>query len=246
MPTWFISDLHLDPAHPDSIRLLFAFLQQIGGRADALYILGDFFEYWIGDDFLDTPAGQVVQPVVSGLRALVGSGVPVYVLHGNRDFLLGALFAERSGCQLLPEQQIIDLYGTPTLIMHGDTLCTDDVEYQQTRKLFRDPQWQAHVMQWSIPERLQKAQAMRMESQQSTQMKAGDILDVNQQAVQDVMRSQGVQRLIHGHTHRPAIHDFWLDGKPAQRVVLGDWYQQGSFLRVDAGQMRLLTDFNAA
>lgn len=246
MPTWFISDLHLDPARPDSIRLLFAFLKEIEGRADALYILGDFFEYWIGDDFLDTPAGQVVQPVVSGLRALVGSGVPVYVLHGNRDFLLGALFAERSGCQLLPEQQIIDLYGTPTLIMHGDTLCTDDVEYQQTRKLFRDPQWQAHVMQWSIPERLQKAQAMRMESQQSTQMKAGDILDVNQQAVQDVMRSHGVQRLIHGHTHRPAIHDFRLDGKPAQRVVLGDWYQQGSFLRVDAGQMRLLTDFNAA
>ncbi len=244
MTTWFISDLHLEPARPASVLLLFEFLEHIRGKADALYILGDFFEYWIGDDVLDTPAGQPVLTITAALQLLVESGVPVYFIHGNRDFLLGEDFAQRSGCQLLPEQQLIDLYGTPTLIMHGDTLCTDDVDYQQARKLFRDSRWQAEVMRLSIPERLQRAQAMRLQSQESTQGKLEQILDVNPQTVRAVMQDYGVQRLIHGHTHRPATHDFLLNDKPAQRIVLGDWYRQGSFLRVDTAQrMQLGSDF---
>jgi len=138
---------------------------------------------------------------------------------------------------------VIDLYGTPTLIMHGDSLCTDDVAYQQARQLFRDPAWQAEVMQLSIPDRLERAQAMRLESQASNQAKDEQIMDVNAQAVAGVMRAHSVRHLIHGHTHRPAVHQFELDGQPAQRVVLGDWYQQGSFVRVDQQGLELLDDF---
>lgn len=243
MSTWFISDLHLEPARPDSIQTLLAFLAHIEARADALYILGDFFEYWIGDDILETPVGAVFKPIMQALRALRESGVPLYFLHGNRDFLIGETFAERSACELLPEEQVIDLYGTPTLIMHGDSLCTDDVAYQQARQLFRDPQWQAQVLQLSIPERVERAKAMRLESQANNQAKDERIMDVNAQAVVEVMRTHGVQHLIHGHTHRPAVHQFELNGQSAQRVVLGDWYQQASFVRVDEQGLTLLEDF---
>ncbi|MEZ5478299.1 MAG: UDP-2,3-diacylglucosamine diphosphatase [Thiolinea sp.] len=161
-------------------------------------------------------------------------------MHGNRDFLIGERFAESSGCTLLPEQQVVDVYGTPTLIMHGDTLCTDDVAYQQARKLFRDPDWQAEVMTWSIPQRLERAKQLRLLSQQDTQNKAEAIMDVNQQTVEQVMRQAGVRHLIHGHTHRPAIHDFQLDQQAAQRIVLGDWYQRGNTLRVTAQDWTLI------
>lgn len=234
MTTWFISDLHLEPSRPASIQQLFAFLQQIGGNADALYILGDFFEFWVGDDFLDTPEGQIVTPLIQALRAVSDSGVPVCFIHGNRDFLLGERFATETGCTMLPEQQVVDLYGTPTLIMHGDTLCTDDVDYQKARAVFRNPKWIAQVLTWTIPQRIQRAQEMREVSKESTQHKSDEIMDVNQQSVEQVMRDAKVARLIHGHTHRPAIHDFQLDGVGAQRIVLGDWYTQGSYLRVDA------------
>lgn len=242
MSSWFIADLHLDASRPGATRWLLDLLGQIEGRADALYILGDFFEYWVGDDALETTHVAIFQPVVEGLRQVSDSGVKLYFQHGNRDFLVGESFAEATGCTLLPEQHLIDLYGTQTLLLHGDTLCTDDVEYQQVRKLFRNPQWQQQFLALPLDERIRQAEAMRAQSRMRMRMqgKAEAILDVNQQAVEAVLRQAGVSRLIHGHTHRPAVHDFVLDGKSVQRVVLGDWHEhKGSFLRVDADNMML-------
>lgn len=244
MATWFISDLHLEPARPASTQLLFQFLQHIRGQAEALYILGDLFEYWIGDDFLATPAGQMVLPILQAFKQVADSGTPIYLQHGNRDFLLAEQFAELSAITILPEQQLIDLYNQPTLIMHGDVLCTDDVDYQKARVLFRSAQWQQQILAKSIPERLQYAQSLRMQSQQTAQTKQEEILDANQAAIETAMRAAQVKQLIHGHTHRPAIHEFELDGQSAKRIVLGDWYQQGSFLRVDAASMQLSAEFH--
>lgn len=244
MTTWFISDLHLEPARPESTQLLFRFLQHIRGQAEALYILGDLFEYWIGDDFLQTPQGQSVIPLLQALKQVAEQGTAIAVQQGNRDFLLAEQFADLSSCELLPEQQVIDLYGRRTLIMHGDLLCTDDVDYQQARVLFRSPQWQQQILAKTIPERLQFAQNLRIQSQQSAQNKQDDILDANQLAIEAAMRSADVTQLIHGHTHRPAIHEFVLDGQPAKRIVLGDWYQQGSFLKVDTQDLRLSAEFH--
>ena len=240
MVSWFIADLHLDTSRPAIIRLLITFLQQLKGRADALYILGDLFEYWVGDDALDSPAAAGFLPVVAELRELADSGVALYFMHGNRDFLVGEQFAAATGCILLPEQHLMDLYGTPTLLFHGDTLCTDDVEYQQVRKLFRNPPWQQQFLALPLEARIRQAEAMRAQSRESMQGKAAAILDVNQQAVEAVFQQTGVSRIIHGHTHRPAVHDVALDGKMLQRVVLGDWHEdKGSFLRVDAEKMTL-------
>ncbi|TXH79135.1 MAG: UDP-2,3-diacylglucosamine diphosphatase [Thiothrix sp.] len=243
MTTWFISDLHLEPVRPESTQLLFAFLQHIRGQAEALYILGDLFEYWIGDDVLATPAGQMILPILQAFKQVVTQGTPIYLQHGNRDFLLAEQFAELSAIKLLPEQQVIDLYGEPTLIMHGDLLCTDDLDYQKARVLLRSPSWQQQILAKSIPERLQFAQSLRMQSQQTAQTKQEEILDANQTAIEAAMQTAQVKQLIHGHTHRPAIHEFELAGQSAKRIVLGDWYQQGSFLRVHASGLRLSTEF---
>ena len=240
MTTWFIADLHLDASRPAITQLFRTFLQQLEGRADALYMLGDLFEYWVGDDALESPHAAGFLPVIEGLRRVSDSGVAVYFMHGNRDFLVGNAFASATGCTLLPEQHVLDLYGTPTLLLHGDTLCTDDVEYQNVRKLFRNPQWQQQFLALPLAERIRQAEAMRAQSRLSMQGKAEAILDVNPQAVAAVLRDSGVKRLIHGHTHRPAIHDLMLDGIALQRVVLGDWHEdKGSFLRVDAKKMTL-------
>ncbi len=240
MSSWFIADLHLDASRAGVMRQLLALLGQIEGRADALYMLGDFFEYWVGDDALATPHAAIFQPVVAALRQVSDSGVKLYFQHGNRDFLVGERFAEVTGCTLLPEQHLIDLYGTPTLLLHGDTLCTDDVEYQHVRKLFRNPQWQQQFLALPLAERIRQAEVMRAQSRQSMQGKAEAILDVNQQTVEATLRATGVTCMIHGHTHRPAVHDFLLDDLRSQRVVLGDWHEaKGSFLRVDADTMTL-------
>lgn len=244
MAIWFISDLHLEPARPESTRLLFEFLQHIRGKAEALYILGDLFEYWIGDDVLLTPAGKPVLPILQAFKQVATQGTPIYLQHGNRDFLLAEQLAELSSITLLPEQQVINLYGQPTLIMHGDLLCTDDLDYQTARVLFRSPQWQQQILAKSIPERLQYAQSLRMQSQQTAQTKQEEILDANQATIEAVMRAAQVQQLIHGHTHRPAIHEFALDGQTAKRIVLGDWYSHGSFLRVDAEGIQLSAEFH--
>lgn len=235
MPILFISDLHLDPSRPAITALFSAFLEEQASRAEALYILGDLFEVWIGDD----DDGELGRQVGAALKTLSRRGVPVYLLHGNRDFLLGERFAAASGAALLPESLVIDLYGTPTLIMHGDTLCTDDRAYQTFRAQVRSPAWQARMLALPLAERRAMAQRLRESSQQAVSEKPEEITDVNPEAVQRALREHGVQRLIHGHTHRPAVHDWLLDGRPARRIVLGDWYREGSVLVCDSRGCRL-------
>lgn len=236
MTTLFISDLHLDGSRPAVTQLFFSFLAGEARDAEALYILGDLFEAWIGDDDDDTHH----QAVVSRLQALSGV-VPVAVMHGNRDFLLGERFARDSGCRLMAEAEVVDLYGVPTLLMHGDQLCTDDAEYQAFRRVARDPEWQRGMLARPLAERRAIARQARDRSAIENSMKADSIMDVNAEAVAAAMGTRGVRRMIHGHTHRPAIHEFELDGAPATRIVLGDWYDQGSVLRVNADGVSLTT-----
>jgi UDP-2,3-diacylglucosamine hydrolase len=224
--TLFISDLHLDPERPAITELFLTFLDKRAARAEALYILGDLFEAWVGDDD-DAPMNLAV---CRALRACAKSGTAVYVMHGNRDFLLGSVFAEQSGVTLLDDPARIDLYGTPTLLMHGDLLCTDDTGYLSFRKMVRDPAWQSAMLARPLEERRLMAQEMRASSREQTGGKPEAIMDVNSDAVIDVMRAQQVIRLIHGHTHRPGVHELDVAGEVSQRIVLGDWYEQGSML----------------
>ncbi len=231
----FISDLHLCAERPAITELFVKFLEQDARQCDALYILGDLFEAWLGDD--DTHADNM--HVITALRGLADTGVNIYLMHGNRDFLIGPGFAEMSGCRLLPDPSLIDLFGQTTLLMHGDTLCTQDVEYQAVRGKMRNPEWQKSLLALPLAQRASLARQYRMESQQQTRYKSEIIMDVEQLAVENIMREHGVTRLIHGHTHRPAVHDFQLDRYPAQRIVLGDWYEQGSALWCDAEACRM-------
>ena len=235
MTTLFISDLHLSGERPDIIRLFKAFLQKEATHADALYILGDLFDAWLGDDAVLPDMIEVLE----ALADLTKSGIPVYVMAGNRDFLFGSQFETMTGCQLLPDPSVIDLYGTETLLMHGDTLCTDDIDYQIFRKQVRSPQWQQAVLAKSIEERISIAREARAESKARTKEKAEDIMDANPQAVADSFRKHGVTRLIHGHTHRPAVHETLVDNNPVTRIVLGDWYEKASVLRVTADSTEL-------
>ncbi len=236
MTTLFISDLHLEPAHPIRTALLLDFLRRTARSADALYILGDLFEAWIGDDD-DAEPGPTV---AAALRTLTGSGVPVFFLHGNRDFLLGERFAAAAGMQLLPESTVIDLAGERVLLLHGDTLCIDDTDYQAFRTQVRNPAWQAQMLALPLVQRRALAGQLRETSRQATGQKAAEIMDVNAAEVERVMRQHGVHRLIHGHTHRPAIHHWTLNGQPAGRAVLGDWQdEQGCVLCGDESGWRL-------
>ncbi|MBJ7573576.1 UDP-2,3-diacylglucosamine diphosphatase [Luteimonas sp. MC1828] len=240
MATLFVSDLHLDPARPDITRLFGAFLDGEARGADALYILGDLFEAWVGDD----DPSETGAFVAERLAALAASGVPVHFMHGNRDFLLGAAYAQRAGMLLLDDPTVIDLHGRRALLMHGDTLCTDDIAYQQFRAQTRDPAWQAQFLAQPLAARLAFARQARAASQarQGELRDAGTmetITDVAPEAVAAAFRGHGVDLLIHGHTHRPAVHGLDVEGRACSRVVLGDWYEQGSVLRVDADGMRL-------
>ena len=228
MPTFFISDLHLDESRP---RLIAAFEEFLAGEArgaQALYILGDLFESYIGDDD-DAPLNV---HVARATRTLRDTGVPVLFMHGNRDFLLGSDYAARAGMTLLADPTMIELAGERVLLMHGDTLCTDDAVYLKFHALVRDPTWQRAFLSKPIAERRAFAAQARGESRKHTANAKPEIMDVNQSAVEAAMRARGVLRLIHGHTHRPATHRFELDGTPAERIVLGDWYEQASALRV--------------
>jgi len=224
--TLFISDLHLDPERPVITRLFTEFLDRQAGTADALYILGDLFEAWIGDD----DDSELAQSVITALRHCAGRGTPVSIMHGNRDFLLGQAFASAAGCTLLDDPAVIDLYGTPTLLMHGDRLCTDDTGYLEFRAQVHSPEWQSAMLAKPLQERRAIARQLRNESRSRTAGKPESIMDVNAQAVIDSMDAHGTYRLIHGHTHRPALHELQVNGRPAQRIVLGDWYEQGSVL----------------
>ena len=231
MSTLFLSDLHLEDSQPRTTGWLLAFLAGPARDAEAVYILGDLFEYWIGDDALSATAGEVA----TAISTVSSSGVPCYFMHGNRDFLLGQDFAGRAGFTLLPESLVVDLHGTPTLLLHGDTLCTDDVKYQAFRRQSRDPQWQAAVLARSIEERIQMAREARDASMQHGQSVSMEIMDVNEAAVLEAFRSSGTKRMIHGHTHRPAHHHLVSpEGENLERIVLADWYAKGSYLEVSA------------
>lgn len=226
MATLFISDLHLSAERPDITSLFIRFLNNEARQAEALYILGDLFEAWLGDDMVLPEYADAI----AAMKALSDSGVPVFIMHGNRDFLLGEKFTAMTGTTLLEDPTAIDLYGTPTLLLHGDTLCTDDVKYQQFRTMVRDPAWQQQMLALSPLERLKLAKEYREMSQAETGNKAEDIMDVNQHTLEQVMQTEGIYQMIHGHTHRPAIHEFKIDSQAAKRIVLGDWYEQGSVL----------------
>lgn len=227
MSTLFISDLHLSEQRPNIIKLFLEFLSIRASKSKALYILGDLFEYWIGDEVGSLPQ---TQPVIRALKQLTDSGVPVYVMHGNRDFLLGKDFEKMTGCQLIADPSIVNLYGTDVLLMHGDTLCTDDTDYIKFRSVIRDPDWQADFLSKTIDERIAIANEYREMSKNAMGEKTSEIMDANQDAIAAEMNKHNVQILIHGHTHRPGKHEFKLAGNPVTRIVLGDWYEQGSIL----------------
>lgn len=236
MTTLFISDLHLEESRPDITDAFMGFLKEKAMGVDKLYILGDFFEAWIGDDER-TP---LQEQVAASLRELNASGTEIFLMHGNRDFLIGDDFCNRAGATLLDDPTVVDLYGTPTLLMHGDSLCTADVEYQKFRANMRSPQWQQMILQRPLADRQQMARQLREISMAKNQGKEETIMDVTPEEVVKEMEAHGVQRLIHGHTHRPAEHELAANGKPAKRIVLGDWDKHVWWLEVRPGEEPVL------
>jgi UDP-2,3-diacylglucosamine hydrolase len=228
--TLFISDLHLDQDRPEHVEALDRLLASHQGKAEALYVLGDLFETWIGDDD-DAPLNLAV---ISLFRRFSDAGSPVYFMHGNRDFLLGERFADMTGGQLLDELSVIDLYGRPTLLLHGDSLCTRDEKYQQFRAMVRTEAWQQDMLGKSLQERRMIAQFLRMQSQQGNANKAESIMDVTPEEVIRVMNDAAVFDMIHGHTHRPAVHDVETARGPGKRYVLGDWGDTLWLIQADA------------
>ena len=218
-------------------QLFFDFLESAARKADQLYILGDFFEYWAGDDDIDDPFNR---SIVNALAALTSSGAAVYLMHGNRDFLIGEAFCQTSGATLLPDPSLIELNGTRTLLMHGDTLCTDDVEYQNFRKQVRDPRWQQQFLSQPLVQRKVIIEHLRRRSENEKQTKSIDIMDVTSASVDAALREHDYPRLIHGHTHRPALHNHHVDGRTCERWVLTDWYEQGGYLRCDGSGLKAI------
>lgn len=237
MTTLFISDLHLDASRPHITQLFVDFVRTEAAQADALYILGDLFEAWIGDDAADDTTDQVA----AALAGLHEQRVPCFFIHGNRDFLLGDAWARRARLTLLPDPCVIELAGERVLLMHGDTLCTDDAPYQAFRAQSRAPAWQRDFLGRPIVQRQAFAAQARAESARYTRSVGEAITDVNADAVEGALRCHGVRTLIHGHTHRPAVHQLALDGAAARRIVLGDWYEHGSVLRADRKDLHLET-----
>jgi UDP-2,3-diacylglucosamine hydrolase len=224
-----ISDLHLEEGRPDITR---AFLGLLAGRAriaESLYILGDFFEAWIGDDAMSPFQRSICQ----ALRALSDSGTKVFLMHGNRDFMIGKAFCKAAGCTLLKDPSVVNFNGEPVLLMHGDSLCTRDEAYMRMRRYLRNPMTLWVLRHLPLSTRHKLARKLRSESRAQTRMKANDIVDVTPDEVLQVMMESGVKTLIHGHTHRPAVHDVQLDGATAQRIVLGDWDREGWLLQID-------------
>ena len=227
--------MHLDAEAPESQRQFLDFLGTEAGGADALYILGDLFETWVGDDAEDHGA------VLEALAGLTADGVACFVLHGNRDFLIGRRFCERTGCRLLPDPVTMQLGGERVLLTHGDALCTDDHPYQELRTVVRDEVWQKRFLSLPLDTRRMLANEARAGSRAHTARTIATIMDVNGQAVEEAFRATRARRIIHGHTHRPGVHDILLEGQPAQRIVLGAWYEQGSCLLYQDGRYALRT-----
>lgn len=229
MSSLFIADLHLSKERPEITGLFLDFLSQQARDAEALYILGDLFEAWLGDDVI-LPEYQAV---IEAMGQLTESGVRLFVMHGNRDFLLGERFCQLSGAELLDDPCTIDLYGQPTLLMHGDLLCSDDVPYQKMREQIRRPEWIAEFLAKTPQERIAFAQELREISRKETGKKQEAIMDVNDDTLADYLDHHEVQQLIHGHTHRPAVHQHVSSHGPVRRIVLSDWYQEGHYLSCD-------------
>jgi UDP-2,3-diacylglucosamine hydrolase len=227
--TLFISDVHLSPARRPMVAAFHAFIRGPARRAAALYVLGDLFDAWLGDDQLREPMAADVAGALAELPAL---DVPVFLQCGNRDFLLGERFAQACRAKLLPDIAVHDLYGTPTLLMHGDLLCTDDVEYQRFRAYWKDPVRRRRLLARPYFARRIIAAVMRFGSRRATAAKSEQIMDVNADAVVAALREHRVTRLIHGHTHRPARHEVSVDGRSCERWVLADWYRVASYLEV--------------
>lgn len=240
--TLFISDLHLSGERPAVNERFFEFLRTQAARASALYVLGDLFEYWIGDDELDATDGDpLARRVADALGAVSRGGVPVAFMHGNRDFLVGARFAKASGARLLEDPAVEDIGGMRTLLMHGDTLCTDDHDYQAWRRIARSRAWQHEFLAKSLAGRRSALQALRAKSKEVVGAKPAEIMDVNDGAVREALRTHGLTRLVHGHTHRPARHALEVDGRACERWVLPDWYERGGYLAVDDAGPRLVS-----
>ena len=235
MSTLFISDLHLDAGLPELTSLFVYFMREQAPSAEALYILGDLFEAWVGDDDY-RPGTQVF---VDELRRLSDNGTPLYVMHGNRDFLLAEKFSERTGCTLLPDPCVINLYGIPTLLLHGDSLCTDDVKHQESRALLRSADWKQRFLSQTLEARIEQAREYRNMSRMHLKDAPDAIMDANADTVAEMMQRHKVQQMIHGHTHRPAVHSLTVNNQAARRIVLGDWNTHGSVLSCDENDCKL-------
>ena len=238
----FISDLHLSAERPDANRQFFRFLGDEAARADALYVLGDLFEYWAGDDELRDPAGDpLAGEVAQAFKTLSDRGVGISVMHGNRDFLIAGGFCDAAGAGLLADPSVVEFNGTRSLLMHGDTLCIDDHDYQAWRRTARSASWQREFLAKSLAERHAAIGALRAKSKEVIAAKPAEIMDVNADAVRDAFRRHGLRRLIHGHTHRPARHEVEVDGARCERWVLPDWYGRGGYLALDDVGPRLVS-----
>lgn len=236
----FISDLHLSAEHPETSQQFLRFLDAEARGAQALYILGDLFEYWIGDDELeDIPGEPLVREAALALRALADGGVALHLMHGNRDFLIGERFCAATGAQLLEDPSVATIDGERYALLHGDTLCTDDVPYQAWRRTARNPDWQRQFLAKPRTERRAIVMQYREQSKAAVSAKAPEIMDTNEGAVADAFRQLGVARMIHGHTHRPAHHEHVVDGRRCERWVLPDWYGSGGYLEIRDGAARL-------
>ena len=237
MRTLFISDLHLHESRPQLTRAFFHFLHTQALGAEKLYILGDFFDAWIGDDD-DNPLNS---QVAEELKKLNDTGTQIFLMHGNRDFLMGEKFAAQAGATMLAEGTVINLYQYPTLLLHGDQLCTGDTDYIKFRQQVRSPQWQQQVLSQPLNARRALAAQLREKSQEMNSLKSEGIMDVTQSEVVKVMQQAGVRRLIHGHTHRPARHQLEIDGEPAERIVLGDWHNKAWAIIADEKSLELIS-----
>ncbi len=230
MSTLFVSDLHLEAERPDIGKHFLQFLESDAREAEELYILGNLFEAWVGDDDPNTHYFTIKR----ALRKLVDSSIPVYFMHGDRDFLVGKGFANETGVKILKDPHKLTMYGRKVLLSHGDKLCTDDVQYQKIRKMTHDPEWQAKMLTRPLKDRLRISEEARRQSLEQTLNMSKEITDVNQGAVIEILRKNNADVLVHGHTHRPAVHDVDLGGRKAKRIVLGDWHKQGSVVRWDS------------
>lgn len=233
--TLFISDLHLGPGEPQALAAFRRFAADVAPQAEALYILGDLFEYWAGDDDIDDP---VHREAVAVLHGIAQGGTRIFLMRGNRDLLMGQALAQACGASLLADPALLDLYGTPTLLSHGDTLCTHDAEYQHYRAQVHDPEFQRQFLARPLAERKAYIEQLRTRSTDEKRYKDSALMDVSDEAVAELLREHRYPRLIHGHTHRPMRHEHRVDGHICERWVLGDWHERGHALHCDAGGCR--------